>query len=234
MVIEELIVVLVESSAMQQKIIRARLDEVGVRHLHCAKSGAEGLKLIKELTPDLVLSAMYLDDMTGADLVLTMRRVEALSDIAFILVSSETSFRALDPIRQAGAIALLPKPFEADDLRRALYATVDYYQRSQDQIGEFDPADLSVLVVDDSGMARKHIMRVLGNLGIDHIDVNVHAGALGTGQKHVAGFLHAAQSTAPTAGHVDRALRQCRGTLNWPPLRPRVSGVVHYRRRRRD
>jgi hypothetical protein len=31
---------------------------------------------------------------------------------------------------------------------------------------------------------------------------------LGTGQQHVAEFLHAAQRAAPAAGHVDRALRQ--------------------------
>ena len=35
-----------------------------------------------------------------------------LEAVPFMLVSSETSFASLDPVRQAGVVAILPKPFD--------------------------------------------------------------------------------------------------------------------------
>ena len=120
-------------------------------------------------TPDLVVSAMYLPDMTGAELVESMRENTRLEAVPFMLISSETKFSMLDPIRQAGVIAILPKPFDPDDLRRALYSTVEFIAPDENALADIVLDDLKTLVVDDSPLARKHISRVLGNLGISEI-----------------------------------------------------------------
>jgi len=75
----------------------------------------------------------------------------------------------LDPIRQAGVIAILPKPFDPDDLRKALYSTVEFIAPDENALADIILDDLKTLVVDDSPLARKHISRVLGNLGISDI-----------------------------------------------------------------
>ena len=117
--------------------------------------------------PDVVISALYLPDMTGTDLVHKMRENTQTQDMGFILISSETRFRYLDPIRQAGAIAILPKPFTADDLKVAMNNTLDFIDPDSLHLDNFSPEDLDVLVVDDSGMARKHIKRVLSSMGVE-------------------------------------------------------------------
>ncbi len=167
--LNELLVVLVEPSKTQQRIIARQLAEIGIRNIETAGNGNQALTLIADLRPDLVVSTLYLPDMTGTDLVHSLREDKDLQQIAFMLISSETRFRYLDPIRQAGVIAILPKPFSADALRVALNSTIDYLDDSELDAGEYAPEELDVLVVDDSPLARKHIGRVLRSMGIERI-----------------------------------------------------------------
>jgi len=167
--ISDLFVMLVEPSGIQSRIICQRLEEAGAIKPLWKKNGAGALEAMPEAGPDLVISAMHLEDMTGAELVRTMREDPALADIPFMLISSETDEQYLDPIRQAGAIALLPKPFAPEDLKRALCATLDYMAPNTQLLAELDLANVKTLVVDDSLTARRHITRVLNNIGIENI-----------------------------------------------------------------
>jgi len=164
--ISELTVAVVEPSAMQGKVIEGELRKLGITNILYQDSGRTALDQIQGITPDLVVSAMYLPDMTGAELVQAMRTNPALEAVPFMLISSETSFAMLDPIRQAGVVAILPKPFDPDDLKRALYSTVEFIAPDESALADIVLDDLKTLVVDDSPLARKHISRVLSNLGI--------------------------------------------------------------------
>ncbi len=167
--LQDLLVVLVEPSATQRRIIGRQLAEIGIHQIEMAPDGARALQRIRALRPDLVVSTLYLPDMTGTDLVHEMRNDDELQRIAFMLISSETRFRYLDPIRQAGVIAILPKPFSAEALRVALNSTIDYLDDSELDAGDYAPEELEVLVVDDSPLARKHIGRVLRSMGIERL-----------------------------------------------------------------
>lgn len=167
--LKNLSVVLVEPSSTQQKLISRYLNEHGVTHIRIFESGSDALEYFYRDEPDLVISALYLPDMTGTDLVSTLRDDPSLAHIVFMLISSETSFKALDPIRQAGAVAILPKPFAEEQLRAALYSTLDLIDPKAIELEDLTPEELKVLVVDDSSMARKHICRVLGSMGIENI-----------------------------------------------------------------
>jgi two-component system chemotaxis response regulator CheY len=167
--IPELTVAVIEPSAMQGKIIEAELNALGIDKILYQRSGQAALETMLRIKPDLVISAMYLPDMTGAELVVSMREDDHLQEVPFMLISSETSFAMLDPVRQAGVIAILPKPFATGDLRKALYSTVEFITPDEDAL-----ADLKTLVVDDSSLARKHISRVLNNLGISDITTAIN------------------------------------------------------------
>ena len=166
---EQLSVVLLEPSVAQQKIITRYLNEQGVKDISGFENGNEALAYIQAETPDLVISALYLPDMTGTELMHTMRNDAATQNIVFMLISSETSFYALDPVRQAGAVAILPKPFDQEQLRAALYSTIELLDPHELVLDSFDSRDLKVLVVDDSRLARAHVTRVLRSMGIEDI-----------------------------------------------------------------
>jgi len=172
--LHEMYLMLVESSAVQSKLICQQFENLGIHNYTCVTTGQDALNTLLHDTPDLVISAYYLPDMTGTELITGIRQNPPLSEIPFMLISSETSFKALDPIRQAGVVAILPKPFDALDLKRALHTSLDFINVESDNIAAQDLADLQILLVDDSALARKHIRRVLNKLGIEVIDEAVN------------------------------------------------------------
>ncbi|MEW6165860.1 MAG: response regulator [Pseudomonadota bacterium] len=164
---ESLVVFLVEPSASQAKFIAAQLKSLGIAVVRTFDSGAAALQAMRESRPDLVISALYLPDMSGTDLVGTMRGEGGLEQVAFILISSETRPQALEPVRQLGVCGILPKPFSAEQLKTALRTTLDFLRQDSDMAAELDGENLHVLLVDDSPSARKFMRRVLENLGIE-------------------------------------------------------------------
>ena len=166
----QLDVLLVEPSATQQRIIQQQLKHWEVNHITTLENGEAALSAMRMHKPDLVISAMYLSDMTGRDLVEKMRTEHDLQDVVFMLISSETNIHYLDPIRQAGVIAMLPKPFEQHQLHTALKSTLDFLEPERLSTEVFAPEELKVLIVDDSRTARRHICRVLENMGIEQIE----------------------------------------------------------------
>lgn len=167
--LHELYILLVEPSAVQAKVIVKSLKDAGIVQFDVVHSGSAALELMLQFHPDLVVSSMYLPDMTASDLVHVMRNDSEMHHIAFMLITSETGFEHLDPIRQAGVTAMLPKPFEFLQLKRALLNTMDMLNPDQIDLHDLHAEDMKVLVVDDSAMARKHIRRVLNSMGIEKI-----------------------------------------------------------------
>jgi serine/threonine-protein kinase len=164
--IEAMSVLLVEPSRAQSMLLRGHLNNLDVRKIEWTKEGAEAMRVMTASPPDVVISAMHLPDMTGADLVQRMRTIGALQDVAFVLVSSETDADALEPIRQAGRVALLPKPFDFKQMMHAVASVVDFFLPTTQLAAPRLWERFRVLIVDDSAAARRHVCNVLGSLGI--------------------------------------------------------------------
>lgn len=162
-------VLLVEPSPLQARIIGDALTELGVARLATVESGGAALEKMRDLPPSLIASAFYLPDMTGVELIETMRGEEALAHLPFVLVSSETRPQVLDPVRQSGACAILPKPFALPQLAAALSAAANLIEPRDMLSFDGDIEQLRILMVDDSANARRFIRRVLENLGIEQI-----------------------------------------------------------------
>ncbi len=82
-----LFVLLVEPSISQRKIILQQFEEPGIEQYQSVDTGQQALDIIDSEHPDLVISAMFLEDMTGRDLVLEMRENPVCRDIPFMLIS---------------------------------------------------------------------------------------------------------------------------------------------------
>ena len=165
----DLNILLVEPSAVQRKIIRNELNKERVEDIDEAATVADAQHRIAAIRPDLVISALYFPDGSAMDLLNSIRSNPEISDLPFMLISSETRHSELDQFKQSGVVAILPKPFGHDHLATALNSTLDLLSSDDLELEYYDATSLRVLVVDDSRMARKVIRRVLENLGIEHI-----------------------------------------------------------------
>lgn len=167
--LNDLAVLIVEPSGTQQRIIERELNSLGITIVDCVTTAKEALAYIKSGAPDVVLSAYYLSDMTGSELLHILREDHTNHEICFVLVSSVTDIRQLDAVRQAGVVAILPKPFVAQNLKLALKTTLSHLNPEELSLKDTGIDDLKVLLVDDSKLARKHIRRTLTAMGLENI-----------------------------------------------------------------
>lgn len=165
--LSDLLILLIEPSRVQRHIIMETLKEIGITDIEEFDAALPALEQMSTIKPDIVMSSMHLPDMLGTEVVHRMRSTEGLSDITFMLISSETHYRYLEPIRQAGAIAILPKPFKPEDMKRALQSTMHYiFDDGGSEHAEDFFLDSRVLVVDDSALSRRFIRQTLEHIGV--------------------------------------------------------------------
>ena len=62
----------------------------------------------------------------------------------------------LEEFKQAGVVAILPKPFEPLHLERALNATLELLNTDELNLELFDVHDVRVVLVDDSNCSATH------------------------------------------------------------------------------
>jgi len=161
-------ILLVEPSLTQSALIERMLQHQGVRRVHSCAGGGEALAALAAQPADIVISSLYLPDMAGTDLVAALRADHRFEALPFILISSETRPQRLETVRQSGACSIVAKPFTEQQLARALFAAADYLNPPS----ELDNAEiegLRVLLVDDSLASRRHLRRLLEELGIRRI-----------------------------------------------------------------
>lgn len=168
--LSDLNILLVEPSDTQRKIITSLLLKENVGEIDAVSTVAEAISAMRAHSSDVVVSAMYFEDGTGLDLIKSLKEKTETSSIPFMLVSSENRVAKLEEFKQAGVAAILPKPFEPVHLSRALRASLDLINTEELDLELFDIADVRVLLVDDSRLARNHIRRVLEGMGLKKID----------------------------------------------------------------
>ncbi len=162
----ELSILLVEPSTMQGKVICRHLNSESISDVTQATNIDQAIEMIQEHVPDLIISALHFDDGDARSLINIVRGHDNWHEIPFMLISSERRREQLESFKQAGVIAILPKPFTPEHLGKAINATVDLLSTEELELEYFDVHELRVLVVDDSRLARKHIKKVLSNLGV--------------------------------------------------------------------
>ncbi len=85
--------------------------------LHLASSGEEGLALIREKMPDLVLSDVMMPGMDGQQLCHRIKEDESLKHIPVILVTARSGADMLNEGIEAGADDYVAKPFDSVELK---------------------------------------------------------------------------------------------------------------------
>lgn len=160
-------VFLVEPSVVQARFIIDNLKSMGVERIQVFDTAMAALDEMKSTRPGVVISALYLPDMSGTELVYAMRDNPRTADVAFILISSETRPQVLEPVRQSGACGILPKPFTKEQLHVVLATTLDYLATDHSLLNQHvELEDLVVLLVDDSKISRSYVRHVFENLGV--------------------------------------------------------------------
>jgi len=151
-----------------------------------AASVAEQKILLESFMPDVLVTDVILPDGNGLDLVPAI--LEARPDLPVIVLSAQNTLTTAVRATEQGAFEYLPKPFDLDELTRAVrdalarprgdaapVATEDAdlpligrspaMQDVYRMMARVVPTDLSVLVLGESGTGKELVARALHDLG---------------------------------------------------------------------
>jgi len=150
-------VLVVDDSRVMRQIIIRTLRQAGWYdwRIEQAADGAQALAMVLDREPDLVLSDWNMPELTGIELLRTLRMRGF--DTPFCFVSSEGTEQMRALATAAGAIEVIAKPFTAESFRKALDGLADDQPAEAEADGPVVPGPLP------SSMAVRELLeRLLG------------------------------------------------------------------------
>lgn len=106
-------ILVVEDSADQQRLIKQMLTSAGYKDVHLTDSVPEALRILKEqpASVELALVDFMLSSGDGIDLIREARRMPDLRDTPFLLVTGRAGPEIIPQALEAGAADFIFKPF---------------------------------------------------------------------------------------------------------------------------
>src|ERR1700704_5249980 len=158
-------VVVVEDDPASADVLQRRLQANGMK-VAVGRDGGEGLALIRQLVPDLVLLDVMLPDTDGYDICLRIKSDGAVAHIPVIFLSARGE--VVDKVRglSCGAADYITKPFQAAELLARIDAVLGQARNPRaPRLGrpiERAPGErLVVLVAVADPVLRDHIEQLL-------------------------------------------------------------------------
>ncbi|MDX2052219.1 MAG: response regulator [Polyangiaceae bacterium] len=113
-------ILIIDDSKAMRMIVRKTLRQAGLgeHDIREAGDGLEGLKAIEEKLPHLVLCDWNMPNMTGIQLLETLRERDV--KVTFGFVTSEGTVEMRQQAASAGAKFLIAKPFTPEAFQEAL------------------------------------------------------------------------------------------------------------------
>jgi CheY-like chemotaxis protein len=126
-------VLVVEDAADIRRVLVTMIAPIGVNILE-AKTGREGLKLLKAQPIDVVISDLVMPEMSGMMLLHSM--LESGLHVPFILISGHADKDAAIQALRLGAFDFLEKPVLEDDLRQITHEALSVSLEQRKLIGD--------------------------------------------------------------------------------------------------
>ncbi|MFH0894316.1 MAG: response regulator [Bacteroidota bacterium] len=101
-----------------------------------AHNGPEGIQQALSSVPDLILCDINMPGMDGYQVCKTLQEVSTTSTIPFIFLTARSQMEDMRQGMQLGADDYIMKPFEFDDLLRAIKTRLDKTKRQQKAFSE--------------------------------------------------------------------------------------------------
>lgn len=133
-------VLVIEDDPMVAEVNKGLINSVvGFRVIFVAKTGAEGIKAVDNLNPDLTMLDVYLPDINGVDVLKEIRKIGSGTDV--ILVTAAQDAETIQNVFRYGAVDYIIKPFKFDRLKAALESYV-MLRKNFNSKSSFNQADL--------------------------------------------------------------------------------------------
>ena len=112
-------VVIVEDDLMVQELHRQFIEQVsGFEVVGMASNGADGVKMVEELKPDLVILDFYMPSLNGLQVIKTWRSYDIHVDV--IAITAAKDLDTIQTMFRNGVFDYIIKPFTFDRMKQTL------------------------------------------------------------------------------------------------------------------
>jgi DNA-binding NtrC family response regulator len=182
------VILVVDDEPLQRDIIKTILDDEGYE-TYTASSGEEGLKIIKEIRPDVILTDLKMEGMDGIELIESLPE-ETYKPPAVVMTAYGTISSAVEAIKK-GAFDYITKPLDTDVLlitiKRAVEKADLLKENLQLQKALFEKFKIEG-IVGHSGMMVEAV-EIMRKVSSSHVTVLI-LGESGTGKELAARAIH--------------------------------------------
>lgn len=118
-------VLVVDDFATMRRIVKNSLKQIGFRSILEADDGTTALEVLKKQQIDLIISDWNMPEMSGLELLKSVRKDEATKDIPFLMVTAEAQKDNVLQALKAGVSNYIVKPFTPDAIKTRLCQILD-------------------------------------------------------------------------------------------------------------
>jgi DNA-binding NtrC family response regulator len=182
------IVLVVDDEPLQRDILKTILEDGGYE-TYTASSGEEGLRIVKEFTPDVVLTDLKMERMDGIEFIGSIPR-EPFEPSVVIMTAYGTISSAVEAIKK-GAFDYLTKPLDKDILlitvKRAVERVELLKENLQLQKALFDRFKIEGII--GSSIKMVEAVEIMKKVSSSTVTVLI-LGESGTGKELAARAIH--------------------------------------------
>jgi len=109
------VVLIVDDDERLREYVRVNLEMEGYT-IHEAASADEGMRVLDELRPDLVLLDVMMPSVDGWEMLRLMHERHGVGSIPVVMFSGKVDPRAADQAAERGAQGFIGKPFDPNEL----------------------------------------------------------------------------------------------------------------------
>ena len=116
-------ILVVDDEETIRELLAIHLGRRGFKYL-AAATGAEGLRIAAEAKPDLILLDVAIPDISGLDVLKTLKADPGLKDIPVVMLSFYFLDRGVKMFLEAGATAYLVKSMNFKELAHQIVSVL--------------------------------------------------------------------------------------------------------------
>lgn len=117
----ELKILVVDDMSVMRSILKALLNNMGVKDVIEAADGEMALQILQNTKVDLILSDWNMPKMTGIELLGKVRQDLVLKNIPFVMISAEATSTNISQAIRLHVSQYLLKPVSAEQLEQKIH-----------------------------------------------------------------------------------------------------------------
>ncbi|OQX15273.1 MAG: hypothetical protein BWK80_41100 [Desulfobacteraceae bacterium IS3] len=163
-------ILIVDDQATVRTAMRSVLTKLGFNSIIQADDGDTALEqLKKDKDIGLIISDMHMPQISGLELLETVKLSPELKKIPFIMVTTDSDMKTVSKATQSMVSGYIIKPFTEKSIGEKLkvLGILEAKPASEEEVSDAEapPDDVKILIADDQATMRKSLRLILTRLG---------------------------------------------------------------------